>query len=217
MAASSSKGVQICAATGAGSAIVPTAVTKAKPAAITVPTTAGAKAGDVVHIAANATGFPEIDGKTWVLGPGTTATSFELLGSDTTASTGVLAAAPTLTYFGTTSMTCLCLSEFTFNPENPGTVSVATFCDPSASIPQATTSAGTVDIAGYVDITANDYKALLAMSMDSKKHDFRVTLPNNGYIVFNGTLSSFNWNVPLDGAIGYSGQIVLSSKPVHLF
>jgi hypothetical protein len=217
MAASSSKGVQICAATGAGSAIIPAAVTKAKPAVLTVPSTTGAKAGDVVYIAANGTGFSEIDGKTWVLGAGSTATSFELLGSDTTASTGTLVVAPSITYYPPASMTCLCLSEFTFNPENPGTVSVATFCDPSATIPQATVSAGTVDIGGYVDITATDYKALLAMSLDNKKHDFRVTLPNNGYIMFSGTLSSFNWAVPLDGAIAYSGQVVLASKPVHLF
>jgi hypothetical protein len=45
----------------------------------------------------------------------------------------------------------------------------------------------------------------------------RIMLPNNGYIVAPVTFSQVTWDLPLDGAVGYSGSAVLGSKPRHLF
>ena len=68
-----------------------------------------------------------------------------------------------------------------------------------------------------MDITSPDYIAIVAAEADGKVHEFRITLPNNGYILFKGTVSSLNIDVPLEGAVAYSGQITLTSKPRHIF
>jgi hypothetical protein len=217
MAASTSKGVTVCMTkTGStGTAITVTAVSKAKPAEITATNTLSD--GDVVVFPTGATGFSEIDGKTWVVS-GATGAKFSLVGSDTTGATATFAAgANTPKGYKAADMVCLCWSSLGFNPESPQTISVGTFCDPSAQIASSVTGAGTVDFGGYVDITADDYKALVAAELDGGVHDFRITLPNNGFIVFKGSISSLNVDVPLEGAVAYSGQITLSSKPRHLF
>ena len=219
MAASTSKGVTVCMTkTGsAGTAITATAVSKAKPAVVTA-AAHGLVPGDVVVLPAGATGISEIDGKTWVVGTAPDATSFTLLGSDTTGSTGTFAAGANKPQaFKAADIECLCWSSLGFNPESPQTISVGTFCDPSAQIASSVTGAGTVDFAGYVDITASDYKAIVAAELDGQAHDFRIMLPNNGYIVFKGTVSALNVDVPLEGAVAYSGQITLATKPRHLF
>ena len=88
MAAKSTKNTRIClirdGATGV-TLVAATVVSKAAPTEITVANTL--KAGDLVYLAADSTGLPEIDGKWWVVGPTPSATKFTLLGSDTTGST----------------------------------------------------------------------------------------------------------------------------------
>lgn len=221
MAASSSKGVKICLVKdgATGNSLTPTAASKAKPAVITVADVTGIVAGDVIKLPAAATGLSEIDGKDWIVGSvDSGANTFTLLGSDTTASTGAFAAG-TMTHYGSTDMVCLCLSSLSFNPEEATSVSVATFCDPTASIPGAVVGAGTVDIAGYVDVTSADYQELLKASLASPAHEYtwRILLPGNGYITFPATIGTLNWDIPLEGAIGYSGTFALGSKPRHLF
>lgn len=222
MAASSTKGVKICLVKdgATGTALTVTAVTKAKPAVLTVGAAAATmKTGDVVTLGASATGLSEIDGKTWVVGA-TTATTIELLGSDTTGSTGTFADGSATTGYKDADMVCLCLSSLTFNPEEAQTISVATFCDPSASIPGAVAGAGTMDFGGYVDVTSNDYLELYKaiQQTSAKTYQVRIFLPNSqGYIVFPATLATLNWDIPLEGAIAYSGTFALGSKPRHLF
>jgi len=84
-------------------------------------------------------------------------------------------------------------------------------------VPSVVTQAGTVTIGGYVDTNAADFKAVVAADMDGKKHQFRVTLPGNGYIVFEGVISGFSYDIPLDGALGWTATIALSGAPRHLF
>jgi hypothetical protein len=219
MAASSTKGVSVCMTKTAavGKTLTVTAVSKAKPAVVTA-AAHGLVAGDIVVFPASATGIAEVDGKSFVVGAPIDATTFTLLGADTTGATGTFAAgANKPTAYATADMECLCWSSLGFNPESPSTISVATFCDPSAQIASSTTGAGTVDFGGYVDITSPDYIAIVAAEADGKAHEFRITLPNNGYILFKGTVSSLNIDVPLEGAVAYSGQITLTSKPRHIF
>jgi hypothetical protein len=216
MSATSSKNVQVCMSTDtAATTLSPTAITAAKPAALTV-TASTLVTGDLVFV--DKTGIAALDGKWWVVGAASTATSVVLLGSDNTGgATAVAPGAIVNTRSGTGSMECLCLSNFAIQRDTPGTISVATFCDPSASVPSVVTQAGTVTIGGYVDTNAADFKAVVAADLDGKKHQFRVTLPGNGYIVFEGVISGFSYDIPLDGALAWSATITLSGVPRHLF
>ena len=74
-----------------------------------------------------------------------------------------------------------------------------------------------LSFAGYVDVAAVDYPALLAAAEDGKQRIIRINLPGNGFIVAPVTVSSITWDLPLDGAVSFSGSAVLGSKPVHRF
>ena len=220
MSAKSSKGITICmtgdtSVAGSYTELAVTAVSKAKMAALTVAANP-AKGGDVVTIAG--TGFPELDGKSFIADTTSTATSLVLIGADTTSSSGAITVASAKAkVFDKTNDTCLCLSALSINADTPGTVSVGTYCDPTASIPASATQAGTLSFAGYVDTTAVDYPALLAAAEDGKQRFIRINLPSNGYIVAPVTISSITWDIPLDGAVSFSGSAVLGTKPVHRF
>jgi len=221
MTARNSKGVTICVTKGSAVAasLVPTAIAKeaAGPRAeVTVASTATIKAGDLIKVPTGGTGFKELDGKTFTVASVTTG-KFVLNGSDLTSTVGVLAASPTLQHYPDSAMTCLCLNDIKFNAEKGTTISVATYCDTSASIPSASTKAGTVTFGGYVDVTTDDYKELLAAEADGVERIFRIKLPSNGEIVFPGIISTFGWQIPLDGAVAYEGEIALGSRPRHLF
>jgi hypothetical protein len=97
-------------------------------------------------------------------------------------------------------------------------VSVATFCDPSATIPSSTTSAGTVTLTGFVDITDPAYGELLLAAEDAKQRVLDVVLPNaQGDIVVPVTLASIGWSLPIEGAVGFTASGTLGSKPRHIF
>jgi hypothetical protein len=229
----STRGTAICMAakTPTGAAIVPTAITPAAAAAgvaagdatLAIAATTGIVAGDMVKIpTANtpgATGFPELDGKVFVVGSVGTGT-ITLRGANITGTTGTLAATPSLQHWAAADFTCLCLSEFTLNPGSPSTISTATFCDPTASVPSSVVEAGTINIAGFIDGAAADYKALIQADLDGVARNFRITLPNtavNGYIEFSGVVSALSYSLPIDGAAGYSATITLGGKVRHLF
>lgn len=218
MSAKSSKGTRVCITKSGATAqaLVPTAITKAKPAKITVADTTGMAVGDIVL--PKQTGFAELDGKMFVVGTvDLNGTDFTLLGSDTTASTGTLGNTPSIDHYDQNEMICLCWSSLTFNPEEPGTINVGTYCDPSATIPSAQVGAGTINFGGYVDITAADYIEMLKAGEDNVMRYLRVMFPNNGYLVFPVTFSAITWDAPLEGAVAYSGTGALGSHPRHLF
>lgn len=226
--ASSTKGTTVSVLKGSATAasLTPTAISKAAPAVVTVASVTGISAGDLIKFPASgatgASGFSELDGKTWVVGTVTTgANTFTLLGSDTTASTGTLAASPSISHYADATkmvaLTCL-VGEFTLNDETPNTVSVPTFCDPSATIPSQVVGAGTVDINGYIDVLDAGYKELHAAKADGLERTWRVKLGNSqGYLVMAGILSKLTPGVPIDGANGFAGTITLSSAYRHLF
>lgn len=226
--ASSTKGTKISVLKGSATAasLTPTAISKAAPAVVTVASVTGITAGDLVTFPATgvtgASGFSELDGKTWVVGTVTGGSNtFTLLGSDTSASTGTLAASPSISHYAdSTKMVSLTgiIGTITFNGEAANTVSVATFEDPSASLPSQIVGAGTVDLAGYLDKTDAGYKELYAASVDKVSRKWRIQLGNDqGYYVFDGPLSAFNPDVPMDGGNGFTCTIALASKYRHLF
>jgi hypothetical protein len=219
--ARSTKGVKICIIKhgAAGTQLTATAATSAKPAVVTFADVTGLSANQLLVFDKDATGIPELDGKTWTIGTvNAAANTLTLLGSDTSSTTGTFVGKTDgITHHPDTDMVCLCLSQLGFNPENPSTISVATFCDPTATIASSTVSAGTVDIGGYVDVTSDDYQEILLAGEDGNVRTFRILLPNNGVLMFDGVIGPTNWDIPLEGAVAWSAQVVLSSKPKHYF
>jgi hypothetical protein len=221
MAAKSSKGITIEMTKGGATTtkLTATAATKAAPCVVSVADVTGLVEGQLVKLTSSATGLSEVDGKTFVIGSiDTTANTFTLVGSDTTASTGTFAAGTDgFEVYGTAAVVGLCLSSIGFNPESPQTISVGTYCSPSASIPGAATGAGSVDMAGYVDVTSADYKELLAAEADGKQRIVKIKLPDNGYITFPVVFSAMNWDLPLEGAVSWSASGTLGARAIHLF
>lgn len=221
--ATSTKGLKICitsAAPAVSTPIVPTAISAIAAVAGTSP--AGVKVtaptlpaiGEVVTF--KDTGFASLDGKSFVVTKHDATTDFEI--GNVTLGTGTLGGSPkVIQYVEGTDMTCLCLSSLSIASDTPGTISVGTFCDPTASIPEAATSAGTLSFSGFVDTTAKDYPALLAAVEDGKQRICRIALPGQGYIVAPVTFSSMTWDLPLSGGIGFSGTAALGSKPIHVW
>ena len=73
---------------------------------------------------------------------------------------------------------------------------------------------------GYVDINSADYQALYDASLKQDQRYIKIDLVKygeQGYLVAPVTVSAFSWDLPLEGAIGYSGTFVLGSKVRHLF
>jgi len=135
-----------------------------------------------------------------------------------TLGTGALSANPTLDHYDQSKDICLCLSQFSITKDTPATISVGTYCDPSASIPSSSTSAGSVTFAGYVDVSQPDYPELLIAEESRLTRNMVVRLPQaQGNIVLPFVVSSIIWDIPLDGALAYSGTGTLTSNAVHNF
>jgi hypothetical protein len=223
MTAKNTKGVTVCVTKGGATpaAGTPTAIAKATGAGdnrahIAVTPTTGYKAGDVIKFPAGATGFADLDGKSFTIAA-VDAAGFTLNGTDFSKMTGTLSLTPTFSHYIDSDMVCLCLSDLKFNAEKGSVVSTGTFCDPSASIPSASTTAGTVDIGGFVDVTTADYKEIIEAEADGVERIFRIKMPSNGEIVFPAIVSSLGWDIPIDGAMAWTAQLALGSRPRHLF
>jgi hypothetical protein len=219
MAAVSTKGLAIYLHKGgvAATELVPTAITKAKPAVVTVASVTGVTAGDVVTL--DTTAFPELDGKTFVVGNVVTAgNTFELVGSDTTGSAATLGANPKAHVLKAADQIKLCLSSIDFSTDAGGSVSCGTFCDPTASIATPPQTAGTITMNGFIDKLDAGYGELLKAVEDGVQRMLQIVLPQSqGYIVAPVTLSSLGWGTPLEGAISFTASGSLGSKPVHRF
>ena len=218
MKGSSSKGVEIYMGKAEATPLelTPTAISAAKPAVVSLASTTGISEGDAVKV--SGTGFKELDGKWFTVGTIATDTSIELVGSDTSGSTATLGSTPVLTVYASDDVVKLCLASIAITADSPTSVSTATFCDPTSSIPSAIQSAGSIAITGWIDPTCEDYREILLAEEDAEKRVFYIALPNDmGTIMCEGTMSAITFDVPIDGALGFSTTLVLSSKPVHLF
>lgn len=222
MTAKSTKDTKICITRGDAMplGLVPADISKAAPAVVSMGagevTTSGITDGDIVTV--HNTGFESLDGKVFVVSNvDTGADTFELVGSDTTLETATYDnVAGGILRYTSDDLECLCLSEFTLNKTAPGTISVGTFCDPSATLP-GNASETTIDFAGYVDITDSAYIELLAAEDDGATRLLRVILPENGYLVGVVTITSIGWDIPLEGGVGYTGTMLLQSAIRHIF
>jgi len=215
MGAKSTKDLQVCITKGDATPTVevPTTITSAAPAVVTLVGGAGID-GDIVTI--TGTGMPSLDGKSFVIASAT-ATEYTLLGSDTSGETWGSPVSPSMALYQDADIECLCLSSLVLNVDEPSTISVATFCDPTATIASAVLAAGTISFAGFVNILDSDYQELLDAAADGIERVMRIMLPDNGYLVAPMTFSQVTWDLPLDGAVGYTGTAVLSTAMIHQF
>jgi len=192
--------------------------TNAAPSVITTTDTTGAADDDV--IVPSGIGFSDLDDKLFTIANITVDTSFELLGSDASGEAAASTATSSFTVYPAASLIGLCLSSIGVNTEAPASVSTATFCDPNATVPGTTASAGTLDLGGYLDTADLGYAQLVAAAEDGNERVIKITLPGtgNGFLLARGTISSFSLSdIPIDGAIAFTAVFTLASKMVHRY
>lgn len=164
-------------------------------------------------------GFQELDGKLFSIsavdnGAGT----ITLLGSNTTTARGNMSNDARVDIWDSSDLVRMCLTGFTFNPETPGTNSVGTYCNPSATLPSTATSAGTATLTGWIDKNDLGYQELITAADDAVQRLYSIVLPQEqGEIVAPITFSSMAWDIPLDGGMGFTATGALGSNPRHLF
>lgn len=215
MTAQASSNIDIWLTTGSATSVAMTAApTQAKPSVVGCQTT-GIVDGDLVIPRATAMG--SLDNMPYCADD-PSGSDLKLLGSD--ASADLAGQQGTLDHYDATAVTKLCLASLSMSASEPSTVGVGTYCDPTASLPSAVVEAGTMSFTGYVDINSDDYVALYEASLKQDQRYIRIDLVKygeQGYLVAPVTVSAFTWDLPLEGAIGYSGTFVLGSKVRHLF
>jgi hypothetical protein len=221
MSAKSSRGLEIWMTKDnlTKAEITITGITKATPSVISAINTL---AKDDLIFFPSGSGFSELDGHLYPVSS-TSGTVLTLVGSDLITSTGTMTPGYKATVFKQADMQKLCLSSLDISSDAPSTISVATYCDPSATVPSAVTEAGTLSFSGFVDAGSKDYQELVKAELDQVTRYFKVMLPGSttaqgqGDIVFPAIISSLTWSLPLDGAIGYEGSATLATKAVHRF
>ncbi len=216
MAIVSSNGLKFLMSTGATTpgTVTATAITNAKPAVVTTADTTGMKDGQAVSVSAPT--MPSIDGKTFIVS-GLTSTEFTLKGSDATPDSA--GTAGTFTWYDSAvDMVPLCLSSVGFTQDSSTPISVANFCDPSASIPGLPPQAPTLALTGYLDAADKGYCALLQAEKDTLQRLFHIIFPGgNGDLVANGQVSSVIFSdIPLEGSVAWTAEVTLASKAEHI-
>jgi len=212
----STKGLQIwLGGTAAPTALVPTAITSAAPAVVTVANSLAD--GDMVYVSNS--GFPELDGKWFPVGA-PTATDFELVGSSTTGTTGALATGPTMEAHAqgeAFDLSCLAKS-ITFNSDAPAAIQAGTYCDPSLAITSPIIPPTTIEFGGNINIADPAYKELIDASEDGIQRALDIILPfDQGDIVAPAVVSMVTWDLPVDGVQGFTATVTCASKPAHRF
>ena len=194
-----------------------TGATKAAPSVVTVQAAGESYAvGDLVLI--YETVSSSLNGA-WAVGNGS-GTSFAALSSNTINDNVTVEgnSAGYVDHYTQADLTKLCLSAININGTEPNTISVATFCAPTATINSQVQEAGSLSMEGYVDVTSPDYPALYEAWQMGDERIIRVELgENQGWLVASGKVSSVNWAVPIDGAISYTFTCTLTEAFKHCF
>lgn len=195
-----------------------TAISNANPAVLSIASTTGMAQGDLIII--KGTGNKHIDGMVFVAGTIVADTSIVLTGLDLSAEAApVDASTATGEVWGKTGMTTkVCASEISINSGQPGTVSIATFCNPTASVPSVVVEAGSITISGFIDTADAGYAELLALEEEAKPVPFMIQLPSGqGFMVTEMTISGGSYTVPIDGAVSFSVTGTMSQRLRHLW
>lgn len=214
MTAQSTEDVSIWITTGTPSTDTVTSATKAAPSRVTLSAATQLYSdGDLVYIYETAS--DNLNG-TWCSG-NASGQIFDALSSNTTNDT-VTVASGKVDHYLQDDLTKLCLSAININGTEPNTISVATFCSPTATLDSQVQESGSLTMEGYVDVTSPDYPALYEAWQLGDERLIRVDLgPDQGWLVARGRVSSVNWAVPIDGAIAFTYTMTLSEQFKHCF
>lgn len=181
-----------------------TSISNAKPALVTLDAADPAIAnGDLAFTNdVNAA----LDGKMFVV-DNIAAAAFDLVGSDLTGEGAPITVFPAdnaITTISADDMVLLCLSQMEFGADTVNQISVATYCDPAASVPGLATP-GTITLGGYAEVDDEGVAEVQKAADDQQPRYFLVILPgDNGYIVGEISLAGFSLGVPLEGAVTWT-------------
>jgi hypothetical protein len=219
--AKSSKGVRMFLSKGDATVatVNPSAIDKGNPTAVTAPPPGPVPdayaVGQLVYC--RDTGFAELDNKYFSIAE-VTVDGFTLRGADTTDSEGVLRPNAEMDVLDGADLIGMCLNNFAFNLETPGTIAAGTYCNPSATLPSTATGAGTATLGGWIDVADPAYVELIKAEDDGLKRVFSILLPlGQGEIIAPLTVSGIAWDIPLEGGMAFTATAALGARPRHLF
>jgi len=193
--------------------LVPTAISKDFPAQITVAATGGITEGSPV--AFTGTGFDELDEQTFVVG-NLTGTTFDALGANTTDSVGVLGTSPEANVYAASDRVKLCLSAIEISPPSVNQIDTSTYCEESSMVGRATP--GALTLTGYIEKDSPGFNEIVAAEEDGLSRQFIINLSGDqGYLIGAIALSGLGYNIPLEGAVGFtiSGSQTSKIRYVH--
>ena len=99
----------------------------------------------------------------------------------------------------------LCLSGFDIAAATTNEVDTSTYCAESSVLGK--TTPGTITLTGYGDKEDVGLKELLRAESDGIPRLLTITLPGNlGWLIGVISIGSISWQVPLEGAVGYSAN-----------
>lgn len=211
------KGVDMYLYTGDATTtdVIPTAISDANPAVVTVADVTGIAEG--MPVSFSGTDFEELDDQLFVVGTvDGGANTFEVLGADTSDSEGVLGSSPLAMVYTTTERVKVCLSSIEIAAPTVNQVDTSTFCSESTMAGRATP--GQITLGGYVEKDSDGFAEIQAADDDGLERPFLITTANdNGYFLGMITLAGLGWGIPLEGAISFTvtGSQTQKIKYVH--
>lgn len=164
-----------------------------------------AVAGDVV-VFGSSTGFAALNNRAFpVAASGLTAASFEIIGAFTYGSTETMSNNITAKLYKAADLINLCLSAFDIAQNTVNETDTSTYCASSSVLGKVTP--GQVTLNGFGDRDDLGMVELLKAEQDNKPRLLMITLPANlGWIIGVLSIGSISWQVPLEGAVGYTAQ-----------
>lgn len=119
----------------------------------------------------------------------------------------------------------VCASSVDISRASASFIDAPTFCNRTQAVKSAVVEFGTVTISGYIDIASATYDELHKAYQDKADRFFGVLMgtslakaiaSKNNLVAMKGTVSSIDFEVPVDGAIGFTAEIKLSSPVQHI-
>lgn len=192
-----------------------TAVSAASPCVITY---SGAKInnGDFVRISQR-TGIADIDDKTFIASS-TSTTSATLIGSNGTGAVAIPGPIDIMPVAASTAIDA-CLTGIDFATVTPNTISIATFCDPALTI-DGPDARGQMTVTGHAAEANAGYKRLAQIDRHGKDKPITIAveLPDSqGWVFQTGIVSSIDFDLPLDGVVGFTATIETFGNADHRY
>lgn len=198
---------------GDGTAAVSQAIsaaTKAKPAVLTVASSTGIVAGDLVHV--TGTGLRSLDDRVFPVSA-VTATTITLAGSDSVADTGTLVTA-TAKVDGFKKTSC-CLSTFARTSPPAAQIDVTSLCDTVRKKVPGITDVGTFRFDGFYDSVDPGYQALLKFWLANENRCVAIVPQDASMLTFWGSVTAMTETFGVDQAVTFTGEGIVSGPVTY--